>query len=255
MMHILHQTILWLDWIASLAWLLQVVSALYLVKRVPDLTKAETTIPALPLPRLSVIVPARNEADSIARTLESLLDSRGVTLEIIAVDDRSEDETGAIMDRMAKIAAGRGRGPAGGSTELRVLHIASLPPGWLGKTHAMAQASCIASGEWLLFTDGDVLFHPDALRRALQFATANEADHFVLLPTVILRSWGESMMVAFLTVMAVWAMRPWRVATGKRDAIGVGAFNLIRRDVYDALGGWEALRRSEERRVGKECLE
>jgi cellulose synthase/poly-beta-1,6-N-acetylglucosamine synthase-like glycosyltransferase len=125
-----------------------------------------------------------------------------------------------------------------------ILRVHELPPGWLGKTHAMEMAARQATGEWLLFTDADVLFDPDALRRALHFAVSSGADHMVLLPTVLLRSWGERMMIAFLQVLSLWALRVWRVPDPRatRDAIGVGAFNLIRRDVYDALGGWHALR-------------
>lgn len=127
---------------------------------------------------------------------------------------------------------------------LEVLHVAELPPGWLGKTHAMSLAAQQATGEWLLFTDADVVFHPDALRRALAYATWSSADHMVLLPTVLMRSWGERMMISFLQVLSIWAVRPWRVpdANAKRDSVGVGAFNMIRREVYDAMGGWEGLR-------------
>jgi hypothetical protein len=127
---------------------------------------------------------------------------------------------------------------------LHAMQVDELPPGWLGKTHAMALAAERATGDWLLFTDADVLFRPDALRRALEFALWSRADHVVLLPTVVLRSWSERMMVAYLQVVSLWAVRPWRVPDpkAKRDAIGVGAFNLIRREAYDALGGWEALR-------------
>ena len=246
-MHLFYRTILWIDWFMALAWLLRVVTWNQSVKRVPDLTKLGADTPEHSLPRLSVIVPARNEEESITATIESLLRCRGVPLEIIAVDDRSEDETGAIMDlimdRIAEGSAGQAN-DAGGAT-LRVLHIDALPPGWLGKTHAMAVASRHATGEWLLFTDGDVLFREDALRRALALAIDSAADHFVLMPTLILKSWGERMMLSFLNVMTVWVFRPWRVPDmrdAKRDAIGVGAFNMIRRNVYDAIGGWEALR-------------
>ena len=178
-------------------------------------------------------MPARNEAAKIAATLRSLLDSSGVDLEILAVDDRSSDETGAIMDRMAADHAA-----------LRVLHVAELPAGWLGKTHAMSVAAREATGEWLLFTDGDVVFAPEALSRALGFAVASAADHFVLLPTVVLGSFGERVMISFMQVVAIWGPRPWRVPNprARRDAIGVGAFNMLRREAYEAIGGWEALR-------------
>jgi cellulose synthase/poly-beta-1,6-N-acetylglucosamine synthase-like glycosyltransferase len=224
-----------LDWLIALSWLTRVLVWRRMLHRVPDLTRTVETHLALPL--LSVIVPARNEAASIAATLRSLLAADGVNLQILAVNDRSSDQTGAIMERLAV----EGGTP---NKTLQILHITELPAGWLGKTHAMALAAQHATGEWLLFTDGDVLFRPDALRRAIEYATSSGADHLVLLPTILLRSWGERMLVAFLQVLSIWALRPWRVAdpAARRDSIGVGAFNLIRRSAYDALGGWEALR-------------
>jgi cellulose synthase/poly-beta-1,6-N-acetylglucosamine synthase-like glycosyltransferase len=233
--------VLVLDWLIALAWLLQVLVWRHMLHRVPDLTQTNGGHPSQALLRLSVIVPARNEAAGIAATLHSLLAVDGVALEIVAVDDRSTDQTGAIMDAVANGIAAQGGVP--GKT-MQILHTAELPPGWLGKTHAMALGARQATGEWLLFTDGDVLFHRDALRRALEYATQSGADHMVLLPTILLRSFGERMMVAFLQVLSVWPLRLWRVPDprAQRDAIGVGAFNMIRREVYDAVGGWEALR-------------
>jgi glycosyltransferase involved in cell wall biosynthesis len=234
-MPVFHWMIQALEWLIALAWLWRVLVWRRMLQRVPDLVRTRYADSALSLPGLSVIVPARNEARNIAATLRSLLAAEGVALEIIAVDDRSTDETGAIMERMTESVAGKA---------LQVLHVAELPPGWLGKTHAMALAAEQATGEWLLFTDGDVLFHPEALRRALEYAVYSRADHLVLLPTILLQSPGERMMVSFLQAMSIWALRPWRVADplARRDSIGVGAFNLIRRETYDALGGWQALR-------------
>ena len=223
-----------LDWLLAVGWLLMVLMWQHHLRGVPDLTMDRYRNATAKLPRLSVIVPAKNEAAGIAATLRSLQASEGVNLQIVAVDDRSTDQTGSIMDDLASEADSR----------LRVLHITELPPGWLGKTHAMALAAEQSNGEWLLFTDGDIVFHPDALRRALGFAIASGADHMVVLPTVILRSAGERMMIAFLQVLSIWALRLWRVPdpTAKRDAIGIGAFNMIRREVYDQLGGWASLR-------------
>jgi glycosyltransferase involved in cell wall biosynthesis len=234
-MPVLHWMVQALEWLIALGWLWRALVWRRMLQRVPDLVHTRYTDSTRSLPGLSVIVPARNEAKNIAATLRSLLAAEGVALEIIAVDDRSTDETGAIMEEVAGEVTGK---------RIQVLHVAELPPGWLGKTHAMALAAEQATGEWLLFTDADVLFHPDALRRALGYAVWSNADHMVLLPTILLQSPGERMMVSFLQVIAVWALRPWGVADplARRDSIGVGAFNLIRREVYDALGGWEALR-------------
>lgn len=233
-MPVFHWMVLALEWLIALGWLWRVMVSRRMFERVPDLVRTRYAT-GRSLPRLSVIVPARNEAKNIGATLRSLLAAEGIALEIIAVDDRSTDETGAIMEAVAGEATG---------TKLQVLHVAELPAGWLGKTHAMALAAGQARGEWLLFTDGDVLFQPDALLRALEYAVYSRADHMVLLPTILLQSPGERMMISFLEAISVWALRPWRVADplARRDSIGVGAFNMIRREVYDALGGWQALR-------------
>jgi cellulose synthase/poly-beta-1,6-N-acetylglucosamine synthase-like glycosyltransferase len=223
-----------LDWAIALAWLLQVLIWRHKLRLLPDLTRPPFSDPVESLPRLSVIVPAKNEAAGIAATLRSLLAARGISLQIIAVDDRSTDLTGEIMEDVALEA---------GTPLLEILHIQELPAGWLGKTHAMAMAAQRATGDWLLFTDGDIVFDPEALCRAVGYATRIGTDHMVLLPTVRLETPGERMMVAFLQVCSIWAVRLWKVPDrNARDSIGVGAFNLIRRDVYDAIGGWEALR-------------
>jgi glycosyltransferase involved in cell wall biosynthesis len=236
----LSWVVLCLDWLVALLWLWRVLVWRRMLERVPDLTRMELEDQpgggSAALPTLSVVVPARNEAQDIAATLHSLLDS-SIDPEIIAIDDRSEDETGAIMDRVASEAAARGK-------NLRVLHVAELPQGWLGKTHAMALAARHATSEWLLFTDADVRFREDALQRALTFAVSSAADHFVLMPTLVLETAGERMMLSYLQVMANWSVRLWHVPDpdSRRDAIGIGAFNLIRREVYGAIGGWESLR-------------
>jgi hypothetical protein len=113
----------------------------------------------------------------------------------------------------------------------------------LGKTHAMWQAGKQATGEWLLFTDGDVVFRADALRRAMVYAERERADHVVLFPTMAMKSVGERMMIAFFQSQFVFARRPWKVADPKsHDAIGVGAFNLVRRDAYERIGTYQRMR-------------
>ena len=107
----------------------------------------------------------------------------------------------------------------------------------------MWTATNAATGDWLLFTDADVLFRPDALRRALAYAEAEQADHVVLFPRMIMKRPGEKMMIAFFQTLFVFGHRPWKVADPKtKDHMGVGAFNMIRRQVYEALGTYEALR-------------
>ena len=144
--------------------------------------------------RVSVIVAARNEEEHVEAAVGSLLALEYPDYEVIAVNDRSTDRTGEILDRLA------GRDPS----RLRVLHVSELPPGWLGKPHAMGLAAQQATGDWLLFTDADVSFRPDALRRAVVCAEANRADHLVLFPTARMHSLSERMMFAFFPTLAAF---------------------------------------------------
>jgi hypothetical protein len=124
-----------------------------------------------------------------------------------------------------------------------VIHIAELPPGWLGKPHALAAGAQRATAPWILFTDGDVVFAPRALELAVRAAETMRADHLVLVPTLILKTAGERAVLAAMQSLALWAVRVWKVADPRaRDFIGAGGFNMIRREVYGQIGGFEALR-------------
>lgn len=233
-----------LIWIIAVLWLISTVIALKNMPSIPNVLDAKYAVP-LALPQLvSVIVPARNEAADIEATLRSLLSIEGVQIEIFAVDDRSTDATGAIMDRVAAE-----------TDRITVLHIKELPAGWMGKTHAMATAAARASGDWLLFTDGDILFAKDALVRALNLAEEQRADHVILFPTLILKSFGERMMIAFFQGMSALASRFWKIPDPKaKESMGVGAFNLVRAETYRTVGGFEFLRMEvlEDMRLGFE---
>jgi hypothetical protein len=118
----------------------------------------------------------------------------------------------------------------------------------------MWTAANLATGDWLLFTDADVLFKPDSLRRALAYAESVPADHVVLFPRMIMKRPGEYMMIAFFQTMFMFGHRPWKVADPSADDhMGVGAFNLVRRSVYDAVGTYEALRMEvvDDMKLGK----
>src|SRR6202451_3504449 len=181
-------------WIAgtilALAWFSRIVDAAIGMPSVADVTKPEwnrNPVTASGNPRLSIIVPARNEEQDIEASLRTLLALDYDNYEIIAVNDRSTDRTGEIMERVAR---------ASGGDRLRVLHHRELPAGWLGKTHAMWTATNEATGDWLLFTDADVVFKPDSLRRAVAYAEAEKADHVVLFPQMVMKKPGEYMMIA-----------------------------------------------------------
>ncbi len=222
--------------ILGLAWFSRLVDAALGMRHIPDIAKpAWDRRPAAPAPRVTIVVPACNEEDHIERPLTQLLQLDYENYEVIAVNDRSTDRTGEVMDRVASSSAAHGI--------LKVIHIDSLPSGWLGKVHAMWTAAAQTTGDWLLFTDADVLFKPDALRRAIVYAEADHADHVVLFPRMIMKQPGEKMMIAFFQTLFVFGHRPWKVADPKtKDHMGVGAFNLIRRSVYEKLGSYKTLR-------------
>jgi glycosyltransferase involved in cell wall biosynthesis len=218
-----------LAWMVAFLWVWRTEVALRNLPHLSDLLSEPQLASSAGGPFISVIVPARNEEAAIEQTLRSLLVQQGVKLEIFAVDDRSTDATGTIMER---VAAG---------TNIRVVHIEHLPEGWMGKTHAMAMAAKQASAPWLLFTDADVVFHEDCLRRAVSYAE-READHLVLFPTLIFKTFGERMMLSAIQMLSFLTWRPWKIAdTKSRESVGIGAFNLVRREAYDAIGGFEAL--------------
>jgi glycosyltransferase involved in cell wall biosynthesis len=244
------QTINWIaGGILALAWFSRIVEAALGMPHIADIARPEwDRRPATPddEPRVSIIVPARNEEESIRETLRQLLALDYSHYEIIAVNDRSTDGTGLIMDEVAKSPQSHG--------SLQVIHIPELPPGWLGKTHAMWTAGQQATGDWLLFTDADVLFKSDSLRRAVAYAEAEHADHVVLFPRMIMKRPSEKMMIAFFQALFVFGHRPWKVADPKaRDHMGVGAFNMVRRSVYDAVGTYRALRMEvlDDMKLGK----
>ena len=235
-------------WVIALLWVVSTVVALKKLPGIPDLLHEKYVAPRAETPLISVIVPACNEEADIEATLRSLLALDGVRLEIFAVDDRSTDATGAIMDRLAAEKHAEGK-------SLVAMHVCELPDGWMGKTHAMAFAAGCATAPWLLFTDGDILFAKDSLQRAMNFAEGERADHVVIFPTLILKTFGERMMIAFFQGISALFSRFWRIPVeGAKESLGVGAFNLIRSDVYRELGGFESLRMEvlEDLRLGFE---
>jgi glycosyltransferase involved in cell wall biosynthesis len=252
-------------WIAgtilALAWFSRIVDAALGMPSVADVTKPEwnrNPVAAAGNPRVSIIVPARNEEEDIEASLRTLLALDYDNYEVIAVNDRSTDRTGEIMERVAQQDLGApflaSFARSGGVGRLRVIHHRDLPAGWLGKTHAMWTATNAATGDWLLFTDADVMFKPDSLRRALAYAEAEHADHVVLFPQMIMKRPGEFMMIAFFQTMFVFGHRPWKVADPKtKDHMGVGAFNLLRRSTYEAVGTYAALRMEvlDDMKLGK----
>jgi hypothetical protein len=195
-------------------------------------------------PRLSVVVPARDEEATVAEAAASLLAQDYPALEVVLVDDRSSDRTGELMARAA--AAHPGRAVA--------LRVEALPPGWLGKPHALWLGSQRATGEWLLFADADVVFAPGCLRRAVAYAEAAGLDHLTLWPRVTARGyWLRAFVAVFGYLLLVYGRAYLANDPRSPVGIGLGAFNLLRRRAYDAVGTHAALalRPDDDVRLGR----
>jgi len=229
-------------WLVGLAlaavWVDRLQDAARGMPRVADISRAEWDQLPAPMPRVSIIVPARDEQEHIGAALASFAAQDYENLEIIAVDDRSRDATGEMVERAAQQAMAARPG-----LRFEVIHVRQLPAGWLGKTHAMWQAALRATGDWILFTDADVKLRRDTLRRAIAYAKELKLDHLVLFPTHALRTPGESMVIANFHMLFLFGHRPWKVSDPKtKDSMGLGAFNLVRKQVYEEIGTFRALR-------------
>ena len=185
-----------------------------------------------PGPLVTLITAARDEARGIEAAARSLLAQDYSALEFVMVDDRSTDRTGAILDGLAA------RDP-----RVRVVHVGALPPGWLGKNHALARGAAAARGEWLLFADADIVMDPTTIARAMQYVERRGLDHLTLLPELVMPG---LLLKAFVSSFVIWLagfLRPWRARDpGSRRFVGVGAFNLVRTSSYAAAGGHQPIR-------------
>jgi glycosyltransferase involved in cell wall biosynthesis len=178
------------------------------------------------VPRISLLFAARDEEEKLPGALVTLAQIDYPGLEIIGVDDRSEDATGWILDEFAA-----------SHPRFRAIHVAELPAGWLGKPHALQQAYEASSGEWLLFTDADVRFKTDVLRRAITMATERKLDHLTLFGDVEMVGFWEKVVVTFFGMAFHMATAPSEVTNPKSGAyVGVGAFQLMKRSAYETAG-------------------
>jgi cellulose synthase/poly-beta-1,6-N-acetylglucosamine synthase-like glycosyltransferase len=204
--------------------------------QVPPLTPEE-------MPAVSIVIAARNEERGIRPALRSVLAQQGRAIEVIVVNDRSDDATGIILDEMAAE-----------EPRLRVVHVAELPPGWLGKNHALWLGAQAATGELLLFTDADVVMTPDTVARAAGYAVGERLDHLTIAPRVVMPGWLlQSFGVSFSVFFSLFT-RPWKARDPRsRSHVGIGAFNLVRADAYRAMGTHRAIamRPDDDVKLGK----
>jgi len=214
-----------LFWIGG-AWLASV-----RLRQLPALPEVVEGRGAGALPPVTLCIPARDEALEVGRALDSWLEQDYPELRVVVVDDGSRDATPALLAR--RLAAHPRR--------LSVLRNDGLPRGWLGKNHALHLASRqpeALAATWLLFADADVRAGPGLLRRAFAFLEAHPGDLLALLPAVDTVALAERMFIPWATLAFLWAVPFARVPCARSRAhCGVGAFILVRRGAYDAVGG------------------
>ena len=196
-----------------------------------------------PLPRVSIIVTAQNEERQAERALRSLIDLNYPNYEVVYVNDRSDDRTGEIADRLS---AEDGR--------IKPLHVSTLPDGWFGKNYAAYRGAQVANGEVLLFTDGDVVFAPDALAYGVRHLRRAKLDHLCVAPLLpVSGALLQACMIVFAFTTIVVA-RLWQVQDPHSSAyFGIGPYNMFRTGAYHAIGGHRRirLRPDEDIKLGK----
>ncbi len=177
-------------------------------------------------PSVSILIAARNEAAKLPQCLPTVLAQNYPRYEVIAVDDRSTDATRQILDELAQK-----------HKHLQVIHVTDLPAGWLGKPHAIAKGYQQASGQWLIFTDADVRFAPDVLRRVMAVAKEKNWEHLNVLPHLELVGFWEKTVLSFWALSSILWLEPWRVSNPRsRRYFGFGALQALRRNAYEAIG-------------------
>jgi chlorobactene glucosyltransferase len=197
----------------------------------PDATLAD-------FPLISVCVPARNEERNIGRCVEALLAQTYPNFEIIVLDDRSTDATPRILQNLAKVANRR-------RVSLKILNGADLPPGWAGKPHALTQAAAEACGEWLCFVDADTFATPEALSAVYAKALETKADLFTIMTRQIMLTFWERAVLPLVMLALSVGFSPRKVNDpDRKDAIANGQFILIKREVYESVGGHAAIKGS-----------
>jgi len=218
----------------ALAWLLAAIDLARGALLIPALNQVQARLAergghngnAAATPRVSILFSALDEAEKLPAALQSFLAQDYPDYEVIAVDDRSEDATGSILDAAARA-----------NSRLKVVHITSLPAGWLGKPHGLQTAFEHSSGEWLVFTDADVRFKPDVLRATIALAEEKHWDHLTMLCHAEMFTAGEKIAMTFFGMAFLLGLRPWRTSDPRSSAyVGVGAFQLLRRNAYEKMG-------------------
>ncbi|MDQ6762257.1 MAG: glycosyltransferase family 2 protein [Bacteroidota bacterium] len=183
------------------------------------------------VPSVAIIIAVRNEEYALKEALTSVCNLNYNNYKVLVVNDRSTDDTGKILSELQALYK-----------SLSIVNIETLPAGWLGKNHALYIGSKLSSEDYVLFTDADVLFHKDVLGKAIHYCLKNNLDHLTILPGIISSSSVLNSVVMTFVIMLTALQRPWaaKVKTSKAS-MGVGAFNLVKREIYNRAGTHKAI--------------
>jgi glycosyltransferase involved in cell wall biosynthesis len=207
----------------------------FLAKILLEIRKASKTTKALmdvrpytreDSPKISLIVAARNEELKIEKAVKSLLRQDYPNYEVIVVNDRSTDRTLEILNQVKSE-----------KENLKVVNIQTLPKGWLGKNHALHKGVEESKGDYILFTDADVVFDDSTLKRAMQYMQDQALDHLTLIPDAKMSNLLlNAFLVNFAMMMTVFS-RPWKIKDPKsKHSLGIGSFNLFKKEIYEKIG-------------------
>ncbi|MEM1504898.1 glycosyltransferase [Domibacillus sp. 8LH] len=204
------------------------------LEKIPIITRKAAGIKQGPL--VSVIIAAKEEEKHIEKTIKSLFNQIYSNMEVIVVNDRSEDNTGKIVDKLAN------KKEEHKDIRYDPIHIRCLPDGWLGKNHALHQGYLQSKGDYLLFTDADITFHSKSLSNVMEYVTANHAEHLSMSPHFRCSSFPLKAFIHLFLGIFCFIVQPWKVFEqgDKQQGMGVGAFNLIKRSTYQDLGTHQA---------------
>ncbi|MFI5163538.1 MAG: glycosyltransferase [Sphingobacteriales bacterium] len=184
------------------------------------------------LPPVAIIIAVRNEEFDRAKALQSVCNINYSNVRIIVVNDRSTDRTGEILQEF-KLKY----------PQITITTVTELPHGWLGKNNALYQGYLSSTEEWMLFTDADIEFQPNALAKAMSYAVANNLDHLAVLPKVVSRSALLNSVLATFTIFLMIHLKPWDARKPEsKGYVGIGAFNLVRRTAYEKIGTHAAIK-------------
>ncbi|WP_183557373.1 glycosyltransferase [Mucilaginibacter sp. SP1R1] len=215
--------------VVSVSWVAMIIYLLIGFKKIKQLGRQPIIEDE---PPLSIIIAVRNEEEDVEKALLSVCNINYSNYRLIVVNDRSTDRTADIL-----------QGFAGRYPKLRIITIDTLPEGWLGKNNALYQGYINSSQEWLLFADADIVFHPDAINKALGYAVKQQLDHLTMLPELISRSAILNSVFGTFCIILMTHMRPWDAKKPKSKAFGgIGAFNLVRRSAYEKIGTHASIR-------------